>query len=61
MNGLRLDYTGSMPVEFAGSSTGDIPQDADAPDYDFGALADDEKFNNPFADEGTFRLPGEKI
>ncbi|MBR3153879.1 MAG: hypothetical protein IKF10_02630, partial [Lachnospiraceae bacterium] len=61
MNGLRLDYTGSMPVEFAESNTGDIPQDADAPDYDFGAFADDETFKNPFADEGTFRLPGEKI
>ncbi len=61
MNGLRLDYTGSMPVELAGSNTGDIPQDADAPDYDFGAFADDETFKNPFADEGTFRLPGEKI
>jgi hypothetical protein len=33
----------------------------DAPDYDFGAFADDEMVKNPFADEGTFRLPGEKI
>jgi cell division septum initiation protein DivIVA len=61
MNCIRLDYTGSMPVELADSNTGNILQDTDAPDYDFGSFADDESFGNPFADEGTFRLPGEKI
>ena len=67
MSGIRLDYTGSMPVELADTNTGNIPQNMrnpgreDAPDYDFGAFADDEAVKNPFADEGTFRLPGEKI
>jgi cell division septum initiation protein DivIVA len=67
MSDLRLDYTGSMPVELAGSNTGNISSvrrksmTEDAPDYDFGAFADDETDNNPFADEGTFRLPGENI
>ena len=67
MSGIRLDYTGSMPVELADTNTGNIPQNMrnpgreDAPDYDFDAFADDEAVKNPFADEGTFRLPGEKI
>ncbi len=67
ISGVRLDYTGSMPVELAGANAGKVPQPAgntgsdDAPDYDFGAFADDETMKNPFADEGTFRLPGEKI
>ena len=57
MNGIRLDYTGSMPVELADTNTGNIPQNMrnpgreDAPDYDFDAFADDEAVKNPFADE----------
>lgn len=57
MNNIRLDYMGSMPVELAASNTGSISQNAknsgtgDSSDYGFGT----------FADEGTFRLPGEKI
>ena len=67
ISGVRLDYTGNMPVELAGGNTENISQNVkksgleDAPDYDFGAFADDETVKNPFADEGTFRLPGEKI
>ena len=67
MGSVRLDYTGDMPVEFTGANTANASQASrnsvleDAPDYDFGAFADDETMNNPFADEGTFRLPGEKI
>ena len=67
MGNVRLDYTGDMPVEFTGANTANVSQASrnsvleDAPDYDFGAFADDETMNNPFADEGTFRLPGEKI
>ena len=64
MSGVRLDYTGSMPVEFADTGITQparISGSEDAPDYDFGAFADDETEKNPFADEGTFRLPGEKI
>ena len=67
MPGTQSDY--SEPIPFEQQAVGSREpaamkraSDDDEPDYDFsGAFEDEDIVAVPFADEGTFRLPGEKI
>ncbi len=66
MPGTQSDY--SEPIPFEQQAVGSREPAAmkkaadDEPNYDFsGAFEDEEIVAVPFADEGTFRLPGEKI
>lgn len=52
VSGMKLDYEDSMPLDFQGMNSANGPENAQQPNSDF---------NGAFADEGTFRLPGEKI
>lgn len=52
VSGMKLNYEDSMPLDFQGINMEKAPETA--PPANTG-------FSGAFADEGTFRLPGEKI